>query len=136
MRHLALAGLLVSLLFAACAANRPATVFDIGMQGMAFTQNAVSVKSGEAVRLNVKNSDATTHDFTVEKIPADGIKAIDASSMGHDMMGMGNYTLHVAVDAGKTGQLDFRPTQPGDYEFFCTVPGHREAGMHGTIHVG
>ncbi len=126
-----------SLLFAACAANKPpATVVDVGMQGMAFTQKVVAVKSGEPVRFNVKNSDATTHDFTVEKIPADAIKATDASSSGHDMKAMGAYALHVAVDAGKTGQLDFRPTQPGDYEFFCTVPGHREAGMHGTIHVG
>ena len=25
--------------------------------------------------------------------------------------------------------------QPGDYTFFCAIPGHREAGEQGVIHV-
>jgi uncharacterized cupredoxin-like copper-binding protein len=25
--------------------------------------------------------------------------------------------------------------EPGDYEYYCSIPGHREAGMVGTVHV-
>jgi uncharacterized cupredoxin-like copper-binding protein len=24
---------------------------------------------------------------------------------------------------------------PGDYQYYCSIPGHKEAGMVGTIHV-
>ena len=26
--------------------------------------------------------------------------------------------------------------KPGDYEFYCSVDGHEQAGMKGTLHVG
>jgi uncharacterized cupredoxin-like copper-binding protein len=29
----------------------------------------------------------------------------------------------------------FRPTQTGTYTFYCAVPGHRAAGMVGTLTV-
>ena len=39
------------------------------------------------------------------------------------------------VDPGKNSQpITFRT--PGDFKYFCTVPGHKAAGMVGTIHVG
>jgi uncharacterized cupredoxin-like copper-binding protein len=53
---------------------------------------------------------------------------------GHEI---GNMTtepqLHVAAMMGQTGVLEFTPTKPGTYEFFCTVAGHKEAGMVGTL---
>jgi uncharacterized cupredoxin-like copper-binding protein len=33
----------------------------------------------------------------------------------------------------QTSTLDFTPTKPGTYEFFCTVAGHKDAGMVGTL---
>jgi uncharacterized cupredoxin-like copper-binding protein len=34
---------------------------------------------------------------------------------------------------GQAGTLEFTPTKPGTYEFICTVPGHKEAGMVGAL---
>jgi uncharacterized cupredoxin-like copper-binding protein len=41
--------------------------------------------------------------------------------------------LHVAP--GKSGEMGWRFTQPGQFYFGCLEPGHFEAGMVGTIDV-
>ena len=41
--------------------------------------------------------------------------------------------LHVAAEGDEHGELVFEATEAGEYEFYCSVPGHREAGMVGMI---
>ena len=33
----------------------------------------------------------------------------------------------------KTGELLWKFSKPGEFEYSCLIPGHREAGMIGTI---
>ena len=39
------------------------------------------------------------------------------------------------VSNGGTGTVIVANIKPGTYEYFCTVPGHKEAGMDGTLTV-
>jgi plastocyanin len=39
------------------------------------------------------------------------------------------------VSNGKTSVVPAITFKPGKYTFFCTVPGHRQAGMQGTLTV-
>lgn len=53
---------------------------------------------------------------------------------GHDMGHMAETPdLHIAVKPGGTSTLTFTPTEPGEYEFNCSVTGHKEAGMVGKL---
>jgi plastocyanin len=50
--------------------------------------------------------------------------------------GVPGYELRVSgkgdADAGK---VDLSVLDPGEHEFYCTIPGHRQAGMKGTLTV-
>ena len=43
--------------------------------------------------------------------------------------------LHVAAGTGGKATLTFTPSKPGTYEYYCSVAGHKEAGMVGILTV-
>ena len=81
---------------------------------LAFDQKDVSAKSGD-VTIDFDNTQATPHDVVVE------------DSSGQEL---GKTDLVSSQTTSTTVSL-----QPGTYTFFCDVPGHREAGMEGTLTV-
>jgi plastocyanin len=81
---------------------------------LAFDQSDVSAKAG-SVTIDFDNKQALQHDVKVESSAGDELGGTDLVSDG---------TATATVDL-----------QPGTYTFFCSVPGHREAGMEGTLTV-
>jgi plastocyanin len=79
---------------------------------LAFNQKDVSTKAG-TVTIDFDNMQAIQHDVKVE------------DSSGQELGG-----TDLVSSATATGTVDL---QPGTYTFFCSVPGHREAGMEGTL---
>lgn len=82
---------------------------EVGAQISEFTPDEITVKRGEDVAIALTSSDIL-HDFTV-----DGLNA------------------HVAAQKGQTREGGLRADKPGEYTFYCSVEGHREAGMTGTL---
>ena len=85
-----------------------AVSLDMSISG--FVPNELEAHEGE-VTLSLNNLDAIPHDFTIDEL---GLK--------------------FAVDASASITETFTAT-PGVYEFYCSIPGHREAGMVGTLTV-
>ena len=81
---------------------------------LAFDQKDVDAKSG-SVTIDFDNMQAVPHDVKVE------------DSSGQELGG-----TDLISSSTSTATLDL---QPGTYTFFCDVPGHREAGMEGTLTV-
>jgi uncharacterized cupredoxin-like copper-binding protein len=82
----------------------------LAAQGLAFDQTEVHAQAGATVVLRLDNVDRVDHQFDID--------ALD---------------VHAAMPAGKRGIVLFSPTRPGTYAFYCSVPGHRAAGMAGTL---
>ncbi len=101
---------------------------------MKFQPATVEVLAGQPVKLMFRNNDTVEHDFSILEIPVVSMGPTQAPMAGHDMSGMAaEPQLHVAAAMGQSAALEFTPTKPGTYEFFCTVAGHKEAGMRGTL---
>lgn len=86
-----------------------------GLDTMKFDPNTLTVQSGSPVHLTLQNDGALVHDWVVDSL--DGKK--------------------VAVEAAPkaSASVDFTPTAAGSHEFYCSQPGHKDAGMKGTLTV-
>jgi len=82
-----------------------------------FAPTTLQAKVGQPIKVLLENKGVIEHDIAFPSMKADkaGLKAV--------------------AKAGQTATLEFTPTAKGSYEYICTIPGHKEAGMKGTINV-
>lgn len=115
--------------------DAPAQTLQLAMQDIAYDSQALTATRGATVRLDLENRGAIAHDFTIERIDVDNVEMTGGMTSGEHGQDEDGPDLHIALDAGATGSLEFSPSEAGTFEYFCTVAGHREAGMRGTLTV-
>lgn len=59
---------------------------------------------------------------------------LSADDIEHDFV-VDELGTHISADAGETTRGGLRIDEPGTYTYYCSVAGHREAGMEGTLTV-
>lgn len=118
-----------------------AAVFAVGLAARAVSEaegggggggEATAASGGPTVQA------VTLGDFFID--PADATIAsgavLDLTNEGaveHDLA-IGD-VVSDKVAPGESGTFDTAGVEPGSYEWYCTVPGHKEAGMTGTVTV-
>jgi len=137
MKKLLITLLITSVALAACSSQATPQVIAMETNTMKFLPATVEVKAGQPVKMTMRNSDSVDHDFSIMEFPMSKMNSNSDPVVGHEMGGSSGMAkepeLHIAVAMGKNGTLEFTPTKAGTYEFFCTVAGHKEAGMKGTL---
>ena len=126
------------MVLSACSAGQAKSATDVTMEmtDFAYSPASITIPAGEPVTLTIKNAGNIEHDFVVEKIDATTDMLQDSGSEAHHAHGeKQNYDLHVSANAGETSVLELTVSEPGTYEVFCSVPGHKEAGMIGKLNV-
>ena len=126
--------LLCVLVLAACsgtATQTQPTGVSVTASEFHFEPSALTLKAGQATTLTFKNAGQTLHDFTIVSGP--GVPTPDAMSSSMDHM-QEHSPYHVAAEAGKQATLSLN-LPAGTYTFICSVQGHKELGMQGTITV-
>jgi uncharacterized cupredoxin-like copper-binding protein len=115
-------------------AETPARSIAVTMSDLAFEPSEMMLARGERVELRLSNQGSMEHDFTVDQMPMSGMRMSGGMGSGeHAGHGGGGAALHMALAAGSAGTLDFEATEAGRYEYYCTVEGHRAAGMAGMF---
>ena len=104
---------------------------------IAFDKDRFEVIVGQSVKVTLQNEGVLEHDFSIMEIPHTGevmAEEMDEEESDHDMSNMEiEPEVHVAAETGGSHSVEFTPSEAGEYEFFCTVEGHKEAGMVGTL---
>lgn len=91
------------------AAGAPPVVASIASHDIYFEPKTFTVPADKAVTVTLPNQGASPHNFS-----------IDALSISVDEQPGQTYSTEINAPAG-------------DYEYYCNVPGHKEAGMVGTM---
>ena len=86
---------------------------DISEVEFAIEPKEVSTAPGE-VTFAITNDGSAPHNLEVE---GNGIEEVSATIEGGQKT---DFTVHL---------------EPGEYEMYCAIPGHREQGMEGTVTV-
>ncbi len=94
------------------AAGSPAEITVVGSE-FQFEPARSQVKQGENVTLLFKNEGALSHNLTIRRL------------------GVATET----IQGDEQDRIHFAPEMRGTFRFVCTVPGHKEAGMVGSLTV-
>lgn len=76
---------------------------------MSFDPQEITAEVGEDLAIELTSGDML-HDLTIDELD-----------------------LHVAANGGDTAEGGLTADEPGTYTYYCSVPGHRSAGMEGTL---
>ncbi|MCH7511167.1 MAG: multicopper oxidase domain-containing protein [Chloroflexi bacterium] len=106
----------------------------IEMTNFAFTPNVLEVNADEVLEIAVQNVEPVLHDFTIDVIDADvHISYLGGTGQHAHAEAERDADVHFALTEPGSGVVHIKVHEPGEYVFYCTVPGHREAGMEGTL---
>ena len=116
--------------------KKPFRVVEITMQesdgAMSYQPNALEVKRGEQIKFVITNAGRLAHEFILANT-ADNLKHAALMKKYPDMAH--DDPNGKTVRPGAKAEMLWRFTKTGTFEFSCLIPGHREAGMVGTVTV-
>jgi uncharacterized cupredoxin-like copper-binding protein len=98
-----------------------------------FDPATLSAKAGAATTVNVKNTGAQQHNWVLVK-PEDADRVDqEAAAKGGDASGITGVLAGGKLVAGGASEAVSVNVPAGSYTYLCTVPGHYQAGMKGTL---
>ena len=84
-----------------------------GLDSFQFDPATLTAGVGQTVNVTLENAGVLEHNFVIDELNV---------SLG-------------PVPGGQSASASFTPSTAGSFEYYCDVPGHREAGMVGTLTV-
>lgn len=115
-------------------ANKPARTVKVSMQeqgdNMFFAPSRIVVHKGEQIRFVLFNDGTEKHEFVLATVRENLQHAKYMKTHPH----MAHHDPNaITLTPFTGGELLWKFTKKGTFEYGCLIPGHREAGMHGTV---
>jgi uncharacterized cupredoxin-like copper-binding protein len=114
--------------------RKPARIVQIVMREadgkMLFQPDRIEVKRGEQIRFMLRNNGELDHEIVLATLQ-ENLKHAEEMRKNPDMEHDDPNAKRLAPK--KTGEIIWRFTKAGEFDFSCLIPGHRESGMFGTV---
>lgn len=114
--------------------KKPARIIQVTMNEgdgkMMFLPDRVEIKRGEQIRFVLRNNGALDHEFILASTD-ENVKHAEEMKKNPEMEHDDPNAKRLAPK--KTAEIVWRFTKAGQFEYGCLIPGHREAGMTGTV---
>ncbi|WP_441229929.1 cupredoxin domain-containing protein [Tardiphaga sp. 215_C5_N2_1] len=110
--------------------KKPAREIVVSMNEMDYSPAVIEVKRGEQIRFVIRNAGTEAHEFLLATT-AENLKHGDAMKKNPDMEHDEPNGLRLA--AKKSGEILWKFSKAGTFEYSCMIPTHRELGMTGKI---
>jgi hypothetical protein len=93
-------------------AEEPTVSGVLTIEKSTFVENSLDMNDGEVLGLFIVNKDPFPHSFDIDSLD-----------------------IHVQLPPSSTTAVAIKPTNLGEIDFYCSVPGHVAAGMVGSLSV-
>jgi uncharacterized cupredoxin-like copper-binding protein len=99
---------------------------------MLYVPAQVEIRKGETIKFVIYNNGELDHEFVLATTEGN-LKHAEAMEMNPEMEHDDPNATRVAPR--QASEIIWKFTKPGQFEFACLIPGHRDAGMFGTVDV-
>lgn len=103
------------------------------MISLARHEQAVTVQASGRVTVVGKEFQFIPNVIRIERGQAVTIVFKDEGALSHNLTIPGLHVRTPTIQSGAQATLHFIAKEAGTFPFWCTVPGHKEAGMRGTV---
>ncbi|WPO40056.1 cupredoxin family protein [Tardiphaga sp. 42S5] len=110
--------------------KKPAREIVVSMNEMDYSPAVIEVKRGEQIRFVIRNAGTEAHEFLLATT-AENLKHGEAMKKNPDMEHDEPNGLRLA--AKKSGEILWKFSKAGTFEYSCLIPTHRELGMTGKV---
>ena len=87
-----------------------ATSFTVEARELSFSPSELTIPASGTSTIVLHDFGALAHNFTVDEL-----------------------RIQIVAPPGRTGEATLLDPAPGTYQFYCSISGHKEAGMVGTL---
>lgn len=101
-------------------------------QRMQFIPSEVKIRRGEQIKFVIRNNGLLDHEIVIATLQ-ENLEHAEEMAKNPDMEHDDPNAKR--LEPRKTGEIVWKFTKAGEFDFSCLLPGHREAGMFGKIFV-
>lgn len=100
-----------------------------------FEPAVIDVVAGQRTKLTLVNTGRSEHDLEIASLAVENVEVLGGAEHEEALSGGHHMEAVVAAHAmaGTSASVMFTPLAVGEFDFACTITGHRALGMEGKV---